>query len=77
MRKYRYLLFKTRFLGTAPDPADPGKMEHELRLATHQQRAGGQDDVSLNKLPQIKLSGLETCRVERCGSPFDVFIAGC
>ena len=28
-------------------------MEHELRLATHQQRAGGQDDGSLNKLPQI------------------------
>ena len=28
-------------------------MEHELRLATHQQRAGGQDDGSLNKLPQM------------------------
>ena len=28
-------------------------MEHELRLATHQQRAGGQDDVSPSKLPQI------------------------
>ena len=58
-RKYRFLLFKNRFLGTAadpPDPADPdnpGKMEHELRQATHQQRAGDKDDVSLNKLPQI------------------------
>ena len=31
---------------------DPAKMEHELRLATHQQCAGGQDDGSLNKLPQ-------------------------
>ena len=29
-------------------------MEHELRLATYQQRAGGQDDGSLNKLPQIR-----------------------
>ena len=53
-RKYRYLLFKTRFLGTAADPADPAEMEPELRLATHQQGAGGTDDVSLNKLPQIK-----------------------
>ena len=35
------------------DPPDPPEMEHELRLATHQQRAGGQDDGSLNKLPQI------------------------
>ena len=51
-RKYRHLLFKTRLLGTAPDP---GKMEHELRLATHQQRAGGKDDVSLNKLPQNRV----------------------
>ena len=33
---------------------DPGKMERELRLATHQQRARGKDDVSLNKLPQMK-----------------------
>ena len=38
-----------------PDPADPPEMEHELRLATHQQRAGGQDDGSLNKLPQMIL----------------------
>ena len=28
-------------------------MEHEVRLPTHQQRAKGQDDGSLNKLPQI------------------------
>ena len=54
-----FLLSKYRFFGTAPDPLDPadpinpGKMEHELRQATHQQRAGGKDDVSLNKLPQI------------------------
>ena len=48
-RKYRFLLIKTRFLNTS---ADPPEMEHELRLATHQQRAGGQDDGSLNKLPQ-------------------------
>ena len=54
-RKYRFLLFKTRCLGTAGNPTDPAEMEHELRLATHQQRAGGQDDVSLNKLPQIIL----------------------
>ena len=51
--KYQFLLFKTQFLNTAPDPADPPEMEHELQLATHQQRAGGQDDGSLNKLPQI------------------------
>ena len=44
-------LFEHHFLGTAPDPA---KMEHELRLATYQQRAGGQDDGSLNKLLQIR-----------------------
>ena len=49
-REYRYVLFKPRCLNTAANPADPGKMEHELRLAT---RAGGKDDVSLNKLPQI------------------------
>ena len=59
-RKYRFLLFKNQFLNTAADPpdpadpADPPEMEHELRLATYQQRAGGQDDGSLNKLPQIK-----------------------
>ena len=56
LRKYRFLLFKNQFLNTPadpPDPADPPEMEHELRLATHQQRAGGQDDGSLNKLPQI------------------------
>ena len=52
-RKYRFVLFKTRFLGTAGELPDPPEMEHELQLATHQQRAGGQDDVSLNKLPQI------------------------
>ena len=33
-------------------PGSP-EMEHELWLATHQQRAGGQDEVSLHKLPQI------------------------
>ena len=57
-RKYRFLLIKTQFLDTSadpPDPPDPAEMEHELRLATHQQHAGGQDDVSLNKLPQIRL----------------------
>ena len=48
-----------RFLNTSADPPDPvdpmvpDKMEHELRLATHQQRAVGQDDGSLNKLFQI------------------------
>ena len=55
-RKYQFLLFKTRFLNTSPNPADPPdppEMEHELRLATHQQRAGGQDGVSLNKQFQI------------------------
>ena len=52
-RKYRFLVFKNQFLGTSGNPADPPEMEHELRLATHQQRAGGQDDGSLNKLPQI------------------------
>ena len=64
-RKYRFLLFKNQFLGASPDPpdpADPAEMEHELRLATHQQRAGGQDDGSLNKLPQINFFpiGLQT-----------------
>ena len=50
---------KKSIWGTAPDLPDPpdpinlGKMEHELRQATHQQRAGGKDDVSPNKLPQI------------------------
>ena len=59
-RKYRFVLIKTRFLNTSLDPADPAnpsdpaEMEHKLRLATHQQRAGGQDDVSLNKLPQMR-----------------------
>ena len=61
-RKCRFLLIKTRSLNTCPDPANPAEMEHELRLATHQQRAGGQDDVSLNKLPQISLPA----RISRC-----------
>ena len=55
-RKYRFLLIKTRFLNTSADPPDPAEMEHELRLATHQQRAGGQDDGSLNKLPQTMVA---------------------
>ena len=42
--------------GARPRLPDPGKMEHELRQATHQQRAGGKDDVSLNKLHQIKIN---------------------
>jgi len=56
-RKYRFFLFKNQFLNTSPDPPDPpdpAEMEHELQLETYQQRAGGQDDGSLNKLPQIK-----------------------
>ena len=44
----------TQFLNTSGNPADPAEMEPELRLAIHQQRAGGQDDESLNKLHQIK-----------------------
>ena len=52
-RKYRFLWFKNQFLCTS---ANPPEMEHELRLATHQQRAGGQDDGSLNKLPQMSSS---------------------
>ena len=52
-RKYRFLLFKNQFLNTSADPPDPADMEHELRLATYQQRAGGQDDGSLNKFPQM------------------------
>ena len=58
-RKYRFLWIKTRFLNTSPDPPDPPdppEMEHELRLATHQQRAGGQDDGSLDKLPQTMVA---------------------
>ena len=55
-RKYRFLLFKNQFLGTPGDPGNPPEMEHELRLATHQQRAGGQDDGSLNKLPQTMVA---------------------
>ena len=58
--QYRFLLIKTRFLNTSADPGDPLEMEHELRLATHQQRAGGQDDGSLNKLPQNKRTPLST-----------------
>ena len=38
-------------------------MEHELRLATYGHRAGGQDDVSLNKLPQIT-----SCATQEKGS---------
>ena len=56
-RKYQSSLIKTRFLNTSgnpADPPDPAEMEHEVRLPTHQQRAKGQDDGSLNKLPQIK-----------------------
>ena len=52
-RKYPFFLFKTRFLNTALDPLNPPEMEHKLRLATHQQRAGGKDDGSLNKLPKM------------------------
>ena len=37
--KYRFLLSKTRFLNTAPDPIN-SEMEHKLRLTTHQQRTG-------------------------------------
>ena len=51
-----FSLFKNQFVGTSADPPDipdPAEMERELRRATHQQRAGGQDDGSLNKLPQI------------------------
>ena len=51
--RVQILLPKTRFLNTAPDPPDPAEMEHKLRLATYRHRAGGQDDVSLNKLPQM------------------------
>ena len=39
--------------GRRPGSSQSPEMEHEVRLATHQQRAGGQDDVSLNKLPQM------------------------
>ena len=35
------------------DPADPPDLVHGLQLGTSPTRAGGQDDVSLNKLPQI------------------------
>ena len=65
-----FFMFKNQFLGASPDPpdpADPGnppEMEQELRLATHQQRAGGQDDGSLNKLPQIMCLPI-------CGPGFD------
>ena len=52
-RKYRFFLFKNQFLRTSADPADPPEMEHELQLESYQQRAGGQDDGSLDKLPQI------------------------
>ena len=48
------LLFKARFLNTSLNPADPPEMKHELWLATHQHRARGQDDMSLNKLLQLK-----------------------
>ena len=63
-RKYRFLLFKIQFLNTSADPADPPEMEHEVRLPTHQQRAKGQDDGSLNKLLQITLRQSSSCMRE-------------
>ena len=42
-----------------PDPVDPPvptEMEHELQLATYRHSAGGQDVMSLIKLPQITIT---------------------
>ena len=56
-RKYRYLLFKTRFLGTAgelPDPADPADPRHGALCTTPGTLAPEvRMTVVLNKLPQI------------------------
>ena len=38
----------------SPDPRDPPDLVHGLQLGTSPTRAGDQDDVSLNKLPQIR-----------------------
>ena len=35
------------------DPGDPPDLVHGLQLGTSPTRAGSQDDVSLNKLPQM------------------------
>ena len=40
--------------GIPGDPGYPGDLVHGLQLGTSPTRAGGQDDVSSNKLPQTK-----------------------
>ena len=45
-----------------PDPPDPGDLVHGLLLGTSPTRAGGQDDVSSNKLPQI-ISRMCACQM--------------
>ena len=40
----------------SPDPGDEAEMVHGLQLGTSPTRAGGQDDVSLDKLPQMSLT---------------------
>ena len=56
-RKYRYLLFKTRFLGTPadlPDPPDPAETRHEAWCTTPGTLAPEvRMTVVLNKLLQI------------------------
>ena len=37
-----------------PDPADPAETQHAVRNRHWVPHAGGQDDGSLHKLPQIK-----------------------
>ena len=56
-RKYIYYMysivsFETRFLNISGNSEHSLEMESELRLATHQQCAGGQDVMSVNKLSQ-------------------------
>ena len=41
--------------GDPGDAGNPGDVVHGLQLGTSPARAGGQDDVSLNKLPQISM----------------------
>ena len=51
-----YMKYKKMVPSADPsDPSDPGEMVHGLLLGTSPTRAGGQDDVSLEKLPQTNL----------------------
>ena len=48
------------------DPGDPADLVHGLQLGTSPTRAGGQDDVSLDKLPQINWLRSQVTAVRLC-----------